>query len=369
MALIQADNFNIYGTVKAAPLVLSGVYAEAGGDNGTTEVYLPVDPDGVSPGHVLRVDGGGQGATGNYQRLRFVLPHTTLTCGIAERMWIAGIPSTTGQRPTPFMWKDVSNNILFAVQVTPTGRLQIVNSAGTVLGTTTNPVVSAQGWYHLEAKLFVDASVGSIEIRVEGTAVLVLTNFNTGTVPVGQIAVANRPDVSSASVSMYIKDFVVWDSSGSFNNDFLGSVLVTNLSPTSDVDLNWTPSTGSTGYTILDNVPPVDTQFISAPYSAISPNYPDPYVAGHGPLPIDVTTVKGIVTYVRAAKADGGDGSLQVGIISDPSGSPAVTLGANRPITVAQTYWKDVFEVDPATSSPWLPNAVNVSQLQINRTA
>ena len=206
--------------------------------------------------------------------------------------------------------------------------------------------------------MFVDASGGTLEVRVEGIPVIELTGLNLGSLPVAQVT-PYTGESGSAERTYMIKDYVVWDDTGSINNDFLGSVLVYNLSPTSDVALNWTPSTGSTGYEILDNIPPVDSDYISA-----GDPPPSPYVAGLSDLPLDVTSVRALQTMVRAAKSDGGDGSLQVSLISNGT----TGNGADRPITVAQTYWIDIFETDPDTTGAWTVSAVNAVDLQIDRT-
>jgi hypothetical protein len=227
---------------------------------------------------------------------------------------------------------------------------------GSIIATTTSPVITANGWYHLEAILDVDTD--TFELRVEGIPVLTANSLaivNT----IAQVAIGTRTTGTGAGRSYYVKDFVVYDGAGSYNNDFIGSVIVYNLTPTSDVQLNWTPSVGSNGYSILDNIPPVDTTFITAPNPP-----PAPYICTLSDLPPDVTSVKALMTFVRAAKTDGGDASLQVSLISDSS----TGNGADRPITVAQTYWRDVQEIDPATSSPWLPSAVNAVEMELDRT-
>lgn len=356
MTLLHADNFSLYGDNEA--FLLNGIYAQ------NVESTLENDPDGVSGGKVLLLPpafGGG----GAYGLLRFALPATTLTCGQGCRMWLASLPSTADMAPCPISFKNGSNNFLFNVVITSTGRIEVRQGGfyGTVIGSTTNPVVSANGWYHIEAKLVVDAANGSIEVRVEGATVISQTGINTGSTAVAQVEICNDPTGTSAGVSMYVKDYTIWNGSGSLNNNFLGTVIVSTLTPTADAALNWTPSTGTTGYTILDNIPPVDAQYIAAGDPA-----PSPYVCEMSNLSPDVTSVKAIVTYVRASKSDGGDGNLQVGIISDPTGTPATALGADRAITAAQTYWCDVFETDPKTSAAWLPSAVNLAHLQLDRT-
>jgi hypothetical protein len=352
MAIVHADNFSIYGT--STGLMLNGIYAQTSGG-------LSSDPDGVSPGRVYSVSGAGASTT---HGLRYVLNTNATKLGIAGRWWFPALPTGSNGTPCPFMWRNVANNDIACLTVDSTGRISARQGSydGSILQTTTNPVITANGWYHVEA--LIDYANQTFEVRVEGVPVIELDSLTLTGGPFSQIFFGTRSLNTSVLRQFFIKDVVVYDGTGSYNNDFIGSALVTNLTTTADVALNWTPSTGSNGYSILDNIPPNDSQYIFAEDDPL----PSPYVADLSQLPDEVTSVKALITFVRAAKSDGGDGSLQVGLISDPDGTPATALGADRPITVAQTYWRDVFEEDPATSAPWLPAAVNDAQLQINRT-
>lgn len=351
MAIIHADNFSVYGTTTS--LLTDGVYAEAATIN-----TLQSDPDGVSSGKVLRLDANGF--------VRYALPATVTTIGVSARLYVAVLPTTTDDAPC-IRLRDGSNVNLCYLSITSTGGIIIStgigSTQGTIIAQTTGPVVSAGSWFHIEWKHFTSATVGTSEVRVEGATVINATGLNTGAGPIAQMTLGKR-NFASASQLAYWKDFVIWNTSGTANNNFLGSVLVTTLTPTSDFSLNWTPSSGATGFDILDNIPPVDTTFISAGVAPI----PAAYKGGLSDLPTTVTSVKAVVTKVRAAKSDGGDGSMQVGIISDPAGTPATGLGADRPITTSQAYWQDIFELDPKTAAAWLPVAVNAALIQINRT-
>lgn len=258
MAITHMDNFTIYGGNNA--ILLNGVYAQ------NSSCYLANDPDGVSAGQTLVVPpqyGGG----GAYALLRHVLPANVTTSGQACRIWMDALPDAGDKRPCPISFKNAGNGFMYNLIVTTTGRLSVRQGGfgGAELAETTNPVITANGWYHLEMKVVIDAVVGSIEVRVEGATVILLENINTGVTPVSQVEICNDPDATSSGVTMRIKDFVVWDGTGTYNNDFLGAVMVYNLIPIADVDLNWTPSTGTEGYPILDNMPPNDAQFLSAP--------------------------------------------------------------------------------------------------------
>ncbi len=354
MSLVHADNFSIYGTTVA--LLLNGIYAQT---DGTT---LVTDPDGISGGHVARITGSGQNTETN--GLRFVLPSSQNKVGISQRIWLPALQSSTIPCAVFAQFRDGANAIMVTITADTTGRLRAHagDSQSAAVLTSTNPVITANGWYHLET--VVNNSANTVEVRVEG--ITVISGTITIASDIAQVMATSRTSNTSAGYTWYTKDYVIWNGAGSFNNDFLGSVLVANLMPTADIDLNWTPSTGTAGWSILDNIPPVDTTYLSAPYNAGA--YEDPYVGELSDLPVETTSVKGLITFVRASKSDGGDGTLQVGLISDPAGTPATVLGADRAITVAQTYWRDVFEVDPKTSALWLPAAVNLAQLQLDRT-
>lgn len=356
MALVHADDFSIYGSNAA--LLLNGIYAANGG------VSLDTDPDGISSGRVVHIN------SNNPSGLRFVLPTTATVTGVAFRMWAPSLNFAGNVFPSVALL-DGGSGTTTLVDFDTTGRARL-RTSGVTIATTTNPVITATGWYHIEMKFTLGAgATDAFEMRVEGITVMSVTNVNLQADINYQVALGtyNFGGNSGSSTNIYYKDFVIWDGTGSYNNNFLGSVLVTHLVTNSDISLNWTPSTGTTGWDILDNIPPVDTTYISAPYNAGGPPfYPNPYVGTLTDLPVTATSVKGLITFVRAAKSDGGDGSLQVGVISDPLGTPTTVLGANRPITVAQTYWRDVFEVDPDTSAPWTPAAVNLARIQINRT-
>lgn len=351
MAIINMDNFSIYGTTTA--LLTQGVYIEE------NVLSLDPDPDGTSSGYVIRIN------TSVSVGLRFANPGgPNATAGIAQRFWATALPANGVALVGSSRVRGAGNESLAIAGFTSNGAARVmIYDASNVLQTvydTGVPVVTANGWWHSEFKYVkTGTNTCDFELRVEGQTVASGSGVSCRDIVPAQYVIGQYVSGMNISQITYFKDLVMWDGTSSYNNDFLGSVLVTNLVPTSDVALNWTPSTGSTGYEILDNIPPNDAQYLSA-----GDPPPSPYVAEVSDLPSDVTSVKAIMTRVRAAKTDGGDGSLQVGVISNGD----TALGANRPITVTMTYWSDVFQTDPDTTAPWLPDAVDDVRLQINRT-
>lgn len=347
MSIEHCDNWSIYG--GNVSLLTNGVYAGIG-SGGTFQA----DPDGG--GNLVWAP-----ATNFFQNLSYVLAAAENIVGCAERIWYSSLPGDVDHYAEIITWNDNTNTPIAWVGVNPTGSLTLYTNYGTY--TTAGPVITANGWWHIEAKM--NVSAGTFEIRVEGTTVLSETGINLGMLPAAIWAWTFKTVFTSGSPQIYYKDLVLWNGSGTQNTDFLGSVIVETLLPTADVSLNWTPTPNTdTGATILATTPPADsTIYLDAPNPP-----PAAYEGTFAHLSGDITSVKCLMTMVRAAKVDGGDGSLQVGLISSPASAPATALGANRPITTAQTYWRDVIELDPKTAAAWLPAAVNLAEIQINRT-
>jgi hypothetical protein len=347
------DNFSNYGTDYT--LMKNGVYSIY---DSLGSPVITTDPDGVSGGHVLQlrpVYGGNH----NSCNVSKVLSTSPTVLGVALRAWVDSFWTGLLVYPCPITFQDGSLNFLYTIVIDSIGRLVVYSGGshgydGTQVGITSTPVVTTGSWYHIEA---VYNSASALDIYVEGVNVLSIAVSGTAAQVVQML---NRPDPTSTGINMYIKDLFIWDGTGSHNNSQAGTIKVVNLTPDSDVSLNWTPSTGSTGYNILANDPPNDSDYISAGYSPI----PSPYVCGLTDLPSNISSVRALMSMIRATKADGGDGSIQTGITS----SGSTSLGVNRSITSSMTYWTDVFETDPNTGTSWLPAAVNAAELQINRT-
>jgi hypothetical protein len=345
MSLIFFDNFSIYGgdTGKLA----DGIYAAVAIDG------IVTDPDITATGQVIKM---GIFEAAPYV-LRYVLPGgNSDKVGIALRLWLASVPANFAEIPEIMHWNNSLNNTIASLSVNTVGGLtfSLGGKEGTVLGESSGPVLTANAWNHIEA--YIDSS-GNAEARVNGATVATVTG--AAFEAIAQVQHVGQ-GTNFSGLKWYIKDLIYWDDSGSQNNNFLGSCQVLDLTPMSDdVFSGWTLSAGSTAWTILDDAPPDNANYIAADNTL-----PAATVHGLTNLPPDVTSVKGVMTMVRAQKEDGGDGQLQNGVVSGSS----TGLGTDRPITTAPTYWYDIFQLDPATSLPWTPGAVDAAKLTLHRT-
>ncbi len=349
MAILFADDFKGYGTDNT--LLLNGLWGTAGFD-------LVEDPDPNVSGAVAWFRN-----FGNQGRRPFA-KGALAVAGVACRIWLPELPFATGSAIRFLDGGSGPNAIKANFGFTPTGQVFVAtglsSTPGNIVETTDVPVTTANAWNHFEMKVVVDDLAGSIEVRVNGVQVILAEGIDTGSAL--QLGISTVPEggAGANAFNMYVKDLVCWDGTGTYNNDFLGSVSVISMEPNSDVAFPWEPSEGTTGYNLLTNSPPLDTtQFITANYPA-----PGPAVFGLSDLPINVTSVRALVSQVRARNIDGGDGNLQASMISGGS----TVGGSDRPMTTAFTYYEDVFETDPSTGVQWTPAGTDDAHLQLNRT-
>lgn len=340
MAIQFMDNFKQYGGDISK--MLDGL------PWGSFYAGLSDDPDPGSSGKVLQVE--------NWAIL--ALPTPSQQIGVGQRLYMPNLPTTS--RQPEFVYVN-SGTALYTYIVAPNGALELHRGdrTGALVATTTVPVLAPNSWFHLE--LFVNTATGAYEARIEGVTVLSGTDTNVSR-PTSAINIVQWAS-QGISITFYIKDFIVWDTSGSVNNTFLGTVTIYNLPVNSDVSSGWTKSSGTSDYQLLDEgdgTPVNDTDYISAGTGPL----PAASIMGMTDLPATVVTVKAVQTVVRAKKSDGGDANLVVSLKSGAS----TAAGSTKAVTTASKYWFDVQQLDPATGALWSPLAVNSAQVKIDRT-
>lgn len=469
MALQFMDNFIQYGLDESQ--MLDGIYADMSG------TLTRDDPAGAGGGPCWYQGNG----------MRRVLSSSQTTVGIAGRYWFDDLPDSN-DKTTLMQFRDAGNDAQISISLQSTGAIAVhrgTTSSGTNIGSTAGPVMTAGAWSHVEAKVLFSQTVGTVEVRVNGVPVLTLTNqdtCNTTNVECSQVFIGNG--VVGHGL-FYFKDFIVWDGSGSVNNDFVGDCQVVTLLPQSDDSLGgWDTSEGSTGWDLIRDdvpgdrllltgsiIPDDDRVWMNSVYykwttGSVDAGTPagtsaNPWLVNYGGsdvqalanlkdainatgvagttystaltqntavkavgvvedsveivardgvdpdiitgedgagltwqddtmplgatdnsfiaadstppaastfnmtnLDAEVVTVKGLMTFCRAYKTDGGTANLQVSLVSGAS----TDNGADRPVTTTPTTWMDISELDPATAAAWTPIAVNAVKLKIDRT-
>lgn len=351
MGIQWADDFSRYGI--GAP---SGVAMRDGLPYNNWLSICITDPDPLANGRCCAMNNGSSNSPIEENRIALPLPHVG-TVGVCARYWIEEFGSglTVGKQAVA-VFATATPTVLACCFVEANGALTIRNGlSGAGIATTTVPIVSTGSWNHIETSY--DGTTGDMEVRVNGDPVLTGISTELGTI--GFVSVTERIGIGTNS-DINIKDLVIWDDTGVTNNTFLGTVICGRSKPNGDVTLGgWTCSTGTSGFALLAKNAVNDTTFMSAddtPPAAMRFSFED--------LPPDITSVRALVTVVRARKVDGGDGSLQTSLIS----GGAADAGTNRPVTTAFTYYFDVSQLDPDTGVPWLPDAVDDVEGEVDRT-
>lgn len=140
----------------------------------------------------------------------------------------------------------------------------------------------------------------------------------------------------------------------------VGDIFVPYIFPDADTaDADWVLSTGGTGYTLIDEVGPNDSDHIQA--AAIN----DTSTFGLS----NVTETLGLVYSVgvkwRSLKTDAGTAAARANVISN-----AVTgNGTTRVLTQSPVQYDEYFDLNPDGSVAWTQSTVDALQVQFERTA
>jgi len=176
-----------------------------------------------------------------------------------------------------------------------------INSSGapgTVLGTASG-TYAASTWHYLEVRVKVGAATGEIELKINNTGVLNLTNVNTAT---GSLTYySNLGFDANGSISVCYDDLYVCDKTGSTNNNFLGPVSVYTLMATgAGSTTNLTPVGAATNWQAVSEIAADTTT-----YAETSTTGNKDYYAFQD-LPAGVTSVFGVAARTKCTTPDNG---------------------------------------------------------------
>jgi hypothetical protein len=263
-------------------------------------------------------------------------------------------------------FRDAANAILCSVSVGPTGDLMLSRGVTHTSIETTGVLVTAGSWFHLEAFFTPNASTSSIEVRLNETTVI-----NNASFPIGATSGSNRGDTSTETSSFshdsvisnsYLDDMYAWDTSGTYNNDFIGDKKVHTMMPNGDTSvMDWLPNTGSTEYTQIDEIgPDGDSSYIYV--GAVSNAEAEFNLEA---MPTDAAGISAVQTLVAARKTDAGTCDIRTDIVSGALDS----TGPSSAVTTSYNYYPAVFETDPNTGALWTKSGVDGAKIRIVREA
>lgn len=351
MALLWMDSFDIYGTgATGTTNMLEGVYSDVTSISAISTTQARTGANSFRFGN----------ATGSFRRI-FGADKTEV--GVGYGLYMETLPSALNARNTLALFQDNSGVACVSLCVTTTGQIEVRTGlpSGTVVATS-SPVLVTTAWQHVEIRASIHSTTGAVEVRVNGQTVINASNINTRGSSSGitaQVRIGYDSNLGGITPIWYVDDIYAWDTAGSYNNDFIGDKKVYVILPDADTAVaDWVPDTGTTGYTQIDEIPPVSTDYIQANTVADESEF------SMSDLPADVVSVQAIQFYTKMLKTDAGPSNVQVAAVSGASSAS----GVDRPITTNATAYMDVFEEDPDTSAPWTPSGVNAMLARVTRT-
>ena len=261
----------------------------------------------------------------------------TRTVGFA--FWYA--TTTAGTNPI-LAFLDVSSRQVDLQLNQATGVLTVTRN-GTVLGTSA-AVLSISTWFYIEFQATIHSSTGSITVRVNGTDVITVSGANTQT---SANAYANRIYIEGINSTSLYDDMYIENTA-----TFHGECRVLTVLPNADSSpLQWTPSTGTAHWSLVDEGNPNDdTDYVSSSTPGHVDLYGFPDITPTG-------SILAVQTVLTARKDDAG-----VRQIADQCVSGATTAtGATATITSSYLMYRQIRETDPDTGAAWTAAGFNAA--------
>lgn len=252
-------------------------------------------------------------------------------------------------------WRNATD-VHAAVRVNMDGTLSLMRDI-VVLGTSASaPAIGV--FHYLEWAVTIHNTLGQSVLRVDGTPVITLTNVDT---QAGATALAETLQIGNLAVNflanqglMQVDDLYICDGTGSAPyTTFLGDCRVDTLWPMAEGTVQqWTPSTGTTHYTLVDEAAPTTTDYVSDATVGHRETY------GMAGLSAATGTLYAVQLDLAALKASASAGSLTPVLVSGAS----VALGTATALATSQLYTRHLQVTDPATGAAWTEAGVNALQ-------
>lgn len=290
-----------------------------------------------------RRGGNGWTSTSTGRELAIAIPSaSTVIVGFALNM--GGAPGSAAN----IIELRESSTLHIALRINTDMSVTVLRNA-TVLATSAAGVVSS-GYCHLQLKALINDSTGTYEVRVNGANVLSGTGADTRNAGTGVITVAA---ILFARSGQIFDDFYICDGAGSDNNDFLGDRRVdayfTNGNGNSS-QMVGSDSNSTDNYLLVDETNPNDdTDYVQSDVV----NDKDTYAfqnMSHTPA-----SISGVMILANSKKDDAG--ARSIALVARSGGTDYD--GSTQALSTSYTYYKQILETDPATSSAWTQSGFN----------
>lgn len=213
-------------------------------------------------------------------------------------------------------------------------------------------------WHRLEIDATFHGSAGAVTVRLNNTDIITLTGIDTTQTANNYASRIRFGSLWSTTTgtNLYIDDVVVMDDTGSKLNGFIGEVRIDRIPPTSDIQKEWTPSTGSDHYALVDEEGINTADYVENAAGGATD------IFGLADLPV-TNEVLGVTLRHRAVRT--GTNSYNVKLATQVGSSGTVEeVSDNLVSTVVQPFTTHV-DVNPETGDDWTPSDINDLRLHL----
>lgn len=229
------------------------------------------------------------------------------------------------------------------------------NGDDTLLGQTTDYPLDMTKWCYLELKCTISDTVGVVQVKQNGTDILNLTSKDTKNDTETTI---DEVRINGGANDFALDDLYIINTTGSYNNDFLGDIKVVPQFPTSDgTHTDFTPSTGTDHYALVDD-PLVSTTDYN---EGDTLNDIDSYGIT---ADSNLGTIYGVQLVAAAHNPDVGTRKVKPILRSNSTDY----LGTEITLSNTSQMAKDIWERDPADSAAWTKTKLDAIEIGLKVT-
>lgn len=368
--LLDGDGFDHYGGLIANNLLGIATYGP-GATISTAQVRTGT--------HSLKIGNpGGFNNNGDLYYRRPIPAGARTVVGNSTGLWMVSLPPQSDKLGIFFL--DTNANVIACFTFNTDGRVNAWRGDRAVfLGQSVLPVLTVGTWLWFEAKCGVSSTVGSMAMRIDHALVEwtggtssggLLENVNTnGTgnlitqMRLGKISEAGT--ITTTVWDTYWDDWLIWDTLGDDNNDWIDDNQLFWRVPTADHPTinDFTPNAGVTNWDKIDEASPSAADYMRSLVGDTQ------YAAEFADLPTDISDVIGIIPYLFAKKLNPGACTVNLGMLTSGflGNGQYQASGPDIQITTTDTFWRAVLERNPATSLPYTRLEVDSSYLHLDR--
>lgn len=201
-----------------------------------------------------------------------------------------------------------------------------------------------QEWAHVQVRFYTADSGGYIQTRINGIDDI---DYSGDTLPSGSTDIAQfmleQRGATTSGYTSYVDDINLGD------GGFPGDIRYNGIVPDGDSSVQWTPSTGSYNYALVDELPPSDDDYVSTGSAA----YRDLYTMGDWSG--TAKTAQHLIAWLRARKDVAEPRQLSPLIQSGGS----LSTGSPLEINTSFGYLHHIVNTDPETGEAWTEDAIN----------